>query len=289
MLQTLDHVIVAVADLDSAALSYELLLGVRPSWRGRHPGQGTENVLFRLANTYIELLAPVGGGGFAKVVRSRLDSAGEGLFGLAFGTPDAGACVTELRSRGLEAHDPVPGSGRDLESGAERRWLRVPFPTSVTPGYWCFAIEHLSPADALPWGEKRGDGPVHALDHVVIRAGDAEATKTLYGDALGLRLALDRTFESRRVRLLFFRVGGATVEVSVPLSDSASGDEGDTLYGLAYQVANVDSTHARLLEAGASVSHIRDGNKPGTRVFTVRDGTCGVPTLIIQPTSLFRS
>jgi hypothetical protein len=35
--------------------------------------------------------------------------------------------------------------------------------------------------------------------------------------------------------------------------------------------------------AGFDVSELRDGRKPGTRVFTVRDGSCGVPTLMIEP------
>jgi hypothetical protein len=33
------------------------------------------------------------------------------------------------------------------------------------------------------------------------------------------------------------------------------------------------------------VSEVRDGRKPGTRVFSVRDGTCGVPTLILRDPS----
>jgi hypothetical protein len=28
---------------------------------------------------------------------------------------------------------------------------------------------------------------------------------------------------------------------------------------------------------------VRKGRKPGTRVFTVQDGTCGVPTLMLEP------
>jgi hypothetical protein len=31
-----------------------------------------------------------------------------------------------------------------------------------------------------------------------------------------------------------------------------------------------------------AVSEIRAGRKPGTRVMTVRDGTCGVNTLLLQ-------
>ena len=48
MLQSLDHAIVAVRDLTAAARTYTALLGRSPSWRGEHPGLGTNNVLYRL-------------------------------------------------------------------------------------------------------------------------------------------------------------------------------------------------------------------------------------------------
>jgi hypothetical protein len=43
------------------------------------------------------------------------------------------------------------------------------------------------------------------------------------------------------------------------------------------------TTRARLGAAGIDVSEVRTGRKPGTRVATVRNGTCGVPTLLVQP------
>ena len=48
MLSALDHVVVAVRDLDAATASYERLLGRPPSWRGDHPAHATANTLFRL-------------------------------------------------------------------------------------------------------------------------------------------------------------------------------------------------------------------------------------------------
>ena len=58
MLNTLDHVIVGVRDLAAAAESTAALLGRSASWRGVHPELGTANVLFRVANSYLELLSP---------------------------------------------------------------------------------------------------------------------------------------------------------------------------------------------------------------------------------------
>jgi hypothetical protein len=65
--------------------------------------------------------------------------------------------------------------------------------------------------------------------------------------------------------------------------DASIADGRDRLWGLSWRVADADAAHARLAAAGLDVSEVRAGMKPGTRVFTVRDGTCGVPTLMIEP------
>jgi len=285
MIHSLDHVIVLVRDLEAATSTYTRLLGREPSWRGAHPGQGTANTLFRLANTYLELLAVSGDGPFAARLRARLERDGEGVAGLAFGTDDADACAAELRARGLPAADPVEGSGADTTTSAKRSWRNVHLPESATRGVLVFAIEHLSPADALPPARVTGPAAaaVEALDHVVLRSPDPDATQRLYGESLGLRLALDRSFPERKVRLQFFRVGGVTVEVASQLADAPDATAPDRLWGLAWRVPDADAARARLLEAGFPVTPVRFGHKPGTRVCTVEQDTCGVPTLLIAP------
>ena len=282
MLHSLDHVIVAVRDLAAATETYTRLLGRAPSWRGGHPALGTANTLFRLANTYLELLAPAGPGPFAAQLEQRFARDGEGLAGLAFGTDAAAECAAELRARGIAASDPLPGAGHDERTGAKREWRNVMTPAEATRGVWMFAIEHLSPPEALPPAACVGsaDAAVEALDHAVVQTTDPEAALRLYGSQLGLRLALDRRFEARGVRLQFFRVGGVTVEVASRLAPPAD-IAADRLWGLAWRVPDADRARARLAEAGFPVSAVRDGNKPGTRGCTVERDTCGVPTLMI--------
>jgi catechol 2,3-dioxygenase-like lactoylglutathione lyase family enzyme len=148
-----------------------------------------------------------------------------------------------------------------------------------------FAIEHLSPADALPMRTPNApaEAAIQALDHVVLASEDLEAARRLYGDALGMRLALDRRFESRGLRILFFRVGGTTLEVAGPLEPPAVASAGDRFGGLAYRVADVIAARARLAGDGFDVTPTRPGFKPGTRVCSVRAGTSSVPTLLIGP------
>jgi hypothetical protein len=49
-------------------------------------------------------------------------------------------------------------------------------------------------------------------------------------------------------------------------------------------IADLDATRERLASAGVDVSDARTGRKPGTRVLTVRNGTCGIPTLLVERT-----
>jgi catechol 2,3-dioxygenase-like lactoylglutathione lyase family enzyme len=286
VLETLDHVVIAVRDLHRAEGRTAALLGRGASWRGAHPGAGTENVLFRVDNTYLELLSPSGGpGAIGKDLVARLDTDGEGLVALAFGTRDIAAWAAGLRERDVAVSEPAAGMGRDDESGAMRRWRNAFLPAAVSRGPLVFAIEHDSPPDALAL--RPPDPPVEAavagLDHVVVASRDLEASRAFYGDTLGLRLALDRSFEKRGIRILFFRVGGVTVEVVAGIDAPAEPEAPDRLTGLAWRVPDADAAREARIARGFDVTEVRAGAKPGTRVCTVRDDTCGVPTLLIQP------
>jgi len=59
----------------------------------------------------------------------------------------------------------------------------------------------------------------------------------------------------------------------------------DKLWGLSWRVADLEATRARLTAAGIDVTEMRSGRKPGTRVASVRSGTCGVHTLLLERTS----
>jgi catechol 2,3-dioxygenase-like lactoylglutathione lyase family enzyme len=285
VIDSLDHVILAVGDLEAATRDYALLLGRRPSWRGEHPSAGSANTLFRLGNMYLELLSPVGPGPIGDVLRGILASQGEGPLGLAFGTADAQACHKMLTENGLEPEPPQKGLGRDVESGAIREWLNVMIPLSRTRGVLVFAIEHRSPAEMLPPAGAAGPeaAAISGLDHAVIETTEPEATMALYGKGLGLRLALDREFPQWGARLVFFRARDITIELAARLDGSGGTPGRDRFFGLSWRVPDADAARARLLAAGIDVSEVRAGRKPGTRVLTVKSGSCGVPTLLIEP------
>jgi catechol 2,3-dioxygenase-like lactoylglutathione lyase family enzyme len=282
--EALDHVIIAVCDLDDATCRYATLLSRSPSWRGDHPGWGTANALFRLDNTYLELITPHGDGPLGRTVAAQLDERGEGPIGLAFATSDLDSAHAQLIANGLEPAPISPGLGRDTDTGRERRWRSALLPETRTRGVLVIAIEHEAP-DRLPEAAPAGpaDAIVTGIDHAVVRTSDADAAIGLYRDGLGLRLALDRSFPDWGMRLVFLRVGGVTVELAQPLHDGQRPTGADQVWGLSWRVPNAEAARTRLADAGLDVSEVRPGRKPGTRVISVKDGTCGVPTLLIEP------
>ncbi|MDB4984866.1 MAG: glyoxalase-like domain protein [Myxococcaceae bacterium] len=283
MLTKLDHVTIAVLDVNAAAASYQRLLGRAPIWRGTHPEVGTAAALFGLANALIELTGPFADAPDAaetEALRNLLQARGEGLQTLSFGTDDAARCTRELRERGVRATSPQEGQARSSD-GALRTYRLVELSPRATRALALSIVERSADLTAAAPDSAQA-GVVQALDHVLIASADLEQALVLYRDQLGLRLALDTVVAD--ARMLFFRVGGVTLEIV----HDASRSEADALMGLAYRVDELEAAHTRLRAEGVELSDIRAGKKPGTRVFTVRSGTHGVPTLLIHDPSRVR-
>jgi catechol 2,3-dioxygenase-like lactoylglutathione lyase family enzyme len=279
LIHALDHVVIAVRDLDAGIAAYRKLLGRPPGWRGEAGGDGTATAGFPLANVTAELIAPAGDGPGADRLRAVLDTQGEGLASLAFAVDDVEGAHRRLARLGLDPEPVTAGESADAATGARRRWRRTRAATAATHGVRMFLIERDAPVPVPPPAAPDG---VSGLDHVVIRTPDPERAAALYGARLGLDMRLDRSNPAWGARLMFFRCGDLIVELAHDLAAGVSAGP-DHLWGLSWRTASPAATRGRLRGAGVGVSDLRPGRKPGTQVFTVRDGTCGVPTLMLQP------
>ncbi len=277
----IDHIIIAVEELEQASKDYALMLGRAPSWQGTHPDYGSANTLFRLDNCYLELLAADnknGSEGWAgDMIRGVLEARGQSLCALVFGTDDSDEFLKNARAHGLEVSDPVAGHGIDTTSGKKRTWRNMHWDASAARGIFSFCIQH-DDLSALPMAAIEGEGAVSAVDHVVVQTKSAAAAKKFYGDQLGIRLALEQDVPDWGGTQLFFRSNSMSVEVIA--SDKAK-DE-DRLWGLALKTDNIAATQKRLSDAGVKVSEVRDGRKPGTKVCTAKSHVLDVPTLLIE-------
>ena len=277
MITGLDHVVVVLNDIEAGAAAYELLLGRAPSWRSR--GDGSQTVLFTLDNMSLELMAPVGESATARRIRDVIKLWGEGLASLCFATSDIAKMHRRLERVALKPDPVAEVESHDLVSGKVLHWKRTRA-TELTRGVRMFFLEL---AEARPRSPATADAPILGLDHIVVSTEDPERVAALYGARLGLDMALDRSHQDWG-RLMFFRCGDLIVEIVC--RPVAGGDQhNDKLWGLSWRVADIEATRARLVAAGIGVTEVRAGRKPGTRVMSLRDGTCGIQTIVLERTA----
>ena len=277
MISTLDHLIIAVKDLDQAEKNYKKILGTNPVWRGRHKSLGTANSIFNFKNTYLELLTSDGEGLGAELVKNLIQENGEGLAGIVFGVDDMLQTVQHLKQEGYQISDPAEGEGSDDETNKVRKWENLFLPPELTRGLFSFIIQHRD--GQLPSYKEYAKDSINKLDHVVINTNNADSFIETYRDVFKIRLALDKTIEHWNSRMLFFRLNKTTIEVvERPNNEKPK----DTLWGLAWEVETIEDTHKRLVSEGVEVSDIKAGLKENTLVATVKSHTHNVPTLIIQ-------
>lgn len=278
MITGLDHAVVLVNDIEAAAAAYQTLFARTPSWR--NTGDGAARALFTLDNATLELMAPDGESEAASRIRTLLAEQGEGLASLCFRSDDITRLHRRLDRLALKPEPVAEVESRDDVSGATLSWKRTRTATEATRGVRMFFLELANPR---PLSVRTVPASITAMDHVVVSTADPERAAALYGARLGLDMALDRSHPEWG-RLMFFRCGDLIVEVT---SKPGKADETkpDRLRGICWRVLDIDATHARLSDAGVDVSEVRIGRKPGTRVMTVKSGTCGVPTLLVEKTA----
>ena len=279
MITAIDHVDIAVKDLDVAAVQYEAMLGRKPAWSG--DAEGARHVWFQMPNMALNLMAHTGPGATGEATRTRLDTVGEGVSALAFGVDDIAATQRLLERRGIPTSSAARVRAVNAQTGEKRYWNMSIASVAATHGTPIYIAEN-EPETALPLSAPIDDeaSAVAELDHIVINTPNIERAVALYGGRLGLDLRLDRSNPQIGNRLLFFRVGTAVVEIGSRLG--SVGDGPDRFGGLAWRVRNPELVNARLERAGFNVSEVRQGRKPGTAVFTVRDKNAGVPTIMIE-------
>ena len=108
MFERIDHIGVAVDDLDGAIALYGQRLGMELQHRETVEEQGVEAVLLGVGESHIELLRPLGPD---TAVARFLDRNGPGLHHVAYATDDIEQALESVRSAGLELIDEQPRKG----------------------------------------------------------------------------------------------------------------------------------------------------------------------------------
>ena len=277
MFKSLDHLIIAVEDLEKATHNYQLIMGTPPVWTGMHKSLGTSNALFNFQNTYLELLSPTGEGLGADLINHYLKDTGEGLIGMVFATKDINGVYQSLQNHGFPLGEPTDGEGINSVDQKLRKWKNLFLPPDLTRGIFSFVIEHTE--GNLPQPKSIEPSSPHKLDHVVINTNDADGFIEIYQDIFNIRLALDKVIEQWQKRMLFFRLNKTTIEVIEQEDDLPPSDK---MWGLAWDVKDIEKAYQRLLDEGVEVTPIQKGVKEKTLVSTVKSHTHNIPTLLVQ-------
>jgi len=106
MFKGVDHVVVAVKDLDAAIGKYEAIYGVSVSERREAPGM--KMAFFHFTDSYVELVSNLGDEG---PIAKRLADRGEGVHIIAMKVDDIDAALAGMRAKGVRlVGDPGPGN-----------------------------------------------------------------------------------------------------------------------------------------------------------------------------------
>ena len=108
MLTEVDHVGIAVEDLDAAVEHYRRAFGIEPTHREVVETQGVEEVLFAVGTSYIQLLGALGP---ETPVGRFLAEHGPGVHHVAFRVQGIARALEHLRAEGIRLVDEAPRPG----------------------------------------------------------------------------------------------------------------------------------------------------------------------------------
>ncbi len=108
MLRKVEHIALAVADLEAAIAHYRNVWGLEVSHRERVEDQGVEEAMLPLGESFLQLLGPTGPD---TTVGKFIARRGEGLHHIAYEVDDLAATLAELKAKDVPLIDEQPRPG----------------------------------------------------------------------------------------------------------------------------------------------------------------------------------
>jgi methylmalonyl-CoA/ethylmalonyl-CoA epimerase len=122
MLQHIEHIGIAVKDLEAANILYQKLLGVAPYKTEAVPSEQVNTSFFKVAASKIELLQATAP---ESPISTFIEKRGEGVHHIAFAVPDIRAEMARLKEEGFTLLSETP------KKGADNKWVAFVHPKSA--------------------------------------------------------------------------------------------------------------------------------------------------------------
>ena len=108
LLTEIDHIAIAVRDLEAAIAYYQEAFGAEVHHREVVESDGVEEALLKVAESYIQLLTPTRDD---SPVAKYLEKKGEGLHHIGYRVADCGAALQAVKDNGGRVIDEAPRPG----------------------------------------------------------------------------------------------------------------------------------------------------------------------------------
>ena len=272
MLTRVQNIFLVTKNLEETSRKFSIFFGRKPNFTGQSKNLGIDIISFGLNKTNICLISPKSSGIWSKTINNFLKNKGEGIFGINFSSDNLESDYNNFVKNKLKLSDRISG----YFEGNNKSQIKFSFFNILDNNIKSLNILISNEID-FQNNKVYSKSKVSKVNQLVIQTDDPESIKGIFDEKLRIRLALDKTFKEWAGRMLFFRLGGVTLEVV----EGKDIKQNSQYYGIGWHADNYNNCYNALLKDGFSFSEIRKGRKKGTLVSTLKKPILNIPTILI--------
>tara|TARA_B100000925_G_C21983722_1_gene463536 strand:+ start:39 stop:869 length:831 start_codon:yes stop_codon:yes gene_type:complete len=272
MLIRVQNIFLATKNIEETSQKFSIFFRRKPNFIGQSRKLGIDIISFGLNKTNICLISPKNSGIWSEKLNNFLKNKGEGIFGINFFSNDFNNDYNNF----VKNHLKVSGKIESSFEGNNDIEIKFSFFNILDK-----TIESLNilVSSKIDFQDNKSSlkNNVSKVNQLVIQTEDPDTIKEIFEGKLSIRLALDKTFKKWAGRMLFFRLGGVTLEV-IEGKDIKQNSE---YFGIGWHADNYNKCYDDLINDGFRLSEIRAGRKEGTLVSTLKEPILNIPTILI--------
>lgn len=272
MLIRVQNIFLATKTIEKTSQKFSIFFQRKPNFIGQSRKLGIDIISFGLNKTNICLISPKNSGIWSEKLNNFLKYKGEGIFGINLFSNDFNNDYNNFVKKHLKLSGKIESSfegNNDIE-------IKFSFFNILDK-----TIESLNilVSSKIDFQDNKSSlkNNVSKVNQLVIQTEDPDTIKEIFEGKLSIRLALDKTFKKWAGRMLFFRLGGVTLEV-IEGKDIKQNSE---YFGIGWHADNYNKCYDDLINDGFRLSEIRAGRKEGTLVSTLKEPILNIPTILI--------